>query len=1077
MSDWSDDTLDQLSALDANIITQSEGDANEPILLRHNGSKEKSNSVSNLNNESTRLNLSAHVLSSRQIDSEPDEDINITLQRFKEKYILETMDSGAESSFDDDDKDKDYRPSKKDFNSSDTDLSISDIQSNSKKTSKKWKKRNQKKIEKEVKENKIKLHSNRIRGRSRRNLFNAHDSEVEWEKEIVGTANLLNTENSPRKHRRKLTGQKILEKVKQRSKQDAIVRKTIDQYHEKRLDNLLACNGFERLKVAADGDCFFNSVKCQLEETITVESMRKRLGTHMSDNKTHYSQFLRVDEKGKPDYDQMINDIKSEGVWKVELADCLPLAVANLFAVPLKIFCSRISTPVYDIRPDLVIPEGSPIILAYSAMHGREHFDSVKKRSETVKDSVNYSQKENTPSAQTSIETVNETTGKNTTPDRESPKHIDTIEMYSLNENIATGIEIDSLNTPSKCQNCDDTPHVTPHKDARFQSPKRSDLKRKRKCTPEIWKRNVRKRNRDAGLEYVSQKGKNISARQVKAVNCSKCRYKCSEKLTDESREQIFNAYWALQDYTRQRDFICQHVTSSQPKRSSGHKSVSYSYFLPSEGGNVRVCRSFFINTLNIGKKTVQNAMKKKSHGVFAAQDERGRFPSANKTSSERLAEVRRHIESVPRMESHYVRKTSKRQYLSPDLSIRQMWEYYKESCKTKTMKPVAEKTYRDIFCTEYNLSFYKPKKDQCSLCNVYEMKKKQGTLDENMEQQYADHHERKRQSRDEKEKDKEQAQIQPTYYAATFDLQAVLSTPCSLVGELFYKRKLACYNLSFYSLGDQNGTCYLWDECQAGRGSCEIATCLQMHTNSVTSGNPAIKEITYFSDTCGGQNRNQFVASSLIYSLHKSETLDIINHKFFERGHSHMESDTIHSSIEHAKKNTPVYVPSNWNTVILKARQKKPYIIVPVKYRDIMDFKSFSKDQCPNMKCTVDGDRVNWLKVKWIQVRRSDPRSIFLNNTFDTTQFVELKVQSSTRGRPQQWPVKLAALYTHKLPISEAKKKDLVSLCQSGIIPEDCQGYYYSLPTKKGMKDRIPVPDPLDTDSDSEYDGDIEED
>ena len=112
--------------------------------------------------------------------------------------------------------------------------------------------------------------------------------------------------------------------------------------------------------------------------------------------------------------------------------------------------------------------------------------------------------------------------------------------------------------------------------------------------------------------------------------------------------------------------------------------------FLPSEGGNVRVCSSFFINTLNIGKKTVHNAMKKKSHGVFAAQDERGIFPSANKTSSEQLAEVRRHIEQFPRMESHYVRKTSKRQYLSPDLSIRQMWEYYKESCKTKTMKPVA---------------------------------------------------------------------------------------------------------------------------------------------------------------------------------------------------------------------------------------------------------------------------------------------------------------------------------------------------------------------------------------------------
>ena len=51
------------------------------------------------------------------------------------------------------------------------------------------------------------------------------------------------------------------------------------------------------------------------------------------------------------------------------------------------------------------------------------------------------------------------------------------------------------------------------------------------------------------------------------------------------------------------------------------------------------------------------------------------------------------------------------------------------------------------------------------------------------------------------------------------------------------------------------------------------------------------------------------------------------------------------------------------------------------------------------------------------------------------------------------QWPKKLVALYKLKLPISEAKNKDVVSLCQSGIIPEDCQDYYYSLPTKEGKK------------------------
>ena len=32
-------------------------------------------------------------------------------------------------------------------------------------------------------------------------------------------------------------------------------------------------------------------------------------------------------------------------------------------------------------------------------------------------------------------------------------------------------------------------------KDAKFQSPKKSDVKQKRKCTPDNWKRNVRNRN------------------------------------------------------------------------------------------------------------------------------------------------------------------------------------------------------------------------------------------------------------------------------------------------------------------------------------------------------------------------------------------------------------------------------------------------------------------------------------------------------------------------------------------------------------------------------------------------------
>lgn len=58
-------------------------------------------------------------------DSEPDEDINVTLQRFKE--ILHSEQQGrnspsdVESFIDDDDNDKDYMPSKNDLNSTDSD--------------------------------------------------------------------------------------------------------------------------------------------------------------------------------------------------------------------------------------------------------------------------------------------------------------------------------------------------------------------------------------------------------------------------------------------------------------------------------------------------------------------------------------------------------------------------------------------------------------------------------------------------------------------------------------------------------------------------------------------------------------------------------------------------------------------------------------------------------------------------------------------------------------------------------------------------------------------------------------------
>lgn len=179
----------------------------------------------------------------------------------------------------------------------------------------------------------------------------------------------------------------------------------------------------------------------------------------------------------------------------------------------------------------------------------------------------------------------------------------------------------------------------------------------------------------------------------------------------------------------------------------------------------------------------------------------------------------------------------------------------------------------------------------------------------------------------------------------------------------------------------DGRATCYAWDE--AKRSACEIATCLSKQITSICT-NPHVEDITFYSDTCTGQNRNQYVAGSLFYSLTQHKNIQRINHTFFERGHSQMENDSVHSAIETDKKKTHVYVPSQWHTVITLARRRDPYVVIPIKHDGIDDFKTFTSKHCPNMKNVVTGERVNWLKVKWIQVRRNEETSIFLNYSFD---------------------------------------------------------------------------------------------
>jgi hypothetical protein len=240
----------------------------------------------------------------------------------------------------------------------------------------------------------------------------------------------------------------------------------------------------------------------------------------------------------------------------------------------------------------------------------------------------------------------------------------------------------------------------------------------------------VRKRLRQSGLDYVNTRNVLVPEKELPQCSCH-CKRRCSLKVSDEVRLGIFQHFKAMCDRNRQAAFIAGHVvsvpkkqTKSQPQshvatKKTVQRNKSFQYFLTvPDHGRVQVCKTFFFSTLPVDRKTVERVAQT-SFGGVATVDRRGKKPS-NKKSDDVRERVRAHIRSFPAIDSHYCRFTSTKTYLGSNLSIRKMYSLYCDKCVEDGVVPENEKYYRDVFNTEFNISFNKPKKDECNYCTTY---------------------------------------------------------------------------------------------------------------------------------------------------------------------------------------------------------------------------------------------------------------------------------------------------------------------------------------------------------------------
>jgi len=159
-------------------------------------------------------------------------------------------------------------------------------------------------------------------------------------------------------------------------------------------------------------------------------------------------------------------------------------------------------------------------------------------------------------------------------------------------------------------------------------------------------------------------------------------------------------------------------VTAVKPKK------VSRNYFITNtEGEKLRVCLNFFLATFCISHRVIGTCMNSIGlNGLFVGKDKRINHNALNKTSTTKIDFVKEHINSFPRVESHYCRKDTSKLYLPSDLNKAKMYRLYKHNfCTEKNISPVSLYVYSKIFDSfEPQLSFFIPKKDQCFLCNAY---------------------------------------------------------------------------------------------------------------------------------------------------------------------------------------------------------------------------------------------------------------------------------------------------------------------------------------------------------------------
>lgn len=399
-------------------------------------------------------------------------------------------------------------------------------------------------------------------------------------------------------------------------------------------------------------------------------------------------------------------------------------------------------------------------------------------------------------------------------------------------------------------------------------------------------------------------------------------------------------------------------VERRRPRKDNGEASYrdatfAYRVRITKEGRTeeLNVCKSAFTSLHGIGRGKVDDIVKCLKNSGNPPKDGRGKHTNRPHSVPEEIKiRMRNHIASLKGRESHYSLKDSSKIYLPADLNITKIFHMFIEKNPDVTLKMY--ETYRNIFNAEFNISFGYPRTDTCSQCDALQANKKSLEAEllvaktdnekleiekkiTGLESDKQIHLMKANKWYELKRRAKRLSKVDNKREAIVVDYAKNLQVPNVTTNDVYYKRQLSVYLFNIHILSTGQSVFYLYPETVGRKGSDEV--CSMLHNFFYNILDTQVEEIDVFTDSCSGQNKNNFIFKFYHHLVHKERKFKKITTYFPIRGHSYNECDKNTGLIKHKSE---AELPEDWAEIIRNSRYKpSPFEVMVIEQPLIRDW------------------------------------------------------------------------------------------------------------------------------------------